>query len=433
MLLGALVGAGADIEVISGAVETLGIGVRLSVATVIRAGIAATKVDVHPDPTAPRPRRTWSNIRKLIDDAPLSQGIRDRALATFAALACAEARVHGTDVEDVHFHEVGAVDALADVVGVCAALESLGLNWLVASPIAVGGGSARTEHGVLPVPVPAVLELLAQAEAPAFGGPVDVELCTPTGAALVTTVVDGYGPLPVMCVRAVGLGAGARDLPGRPNVVRLVVGDPPNMDPTDVPELEEKREKSHGHGMTDAHSAVEVGGAAGVTEAVGATEGTEATDIGDVHDEVLLETNIDDLDPRVWPEVLAVLLRAGASDAWLTPILMKKGRPAHTLSVLTATDRVAAVRALVFRHTSTLGLREITLSKHALRRGFHTVNVDGQPVRVKTGRLPGGDVVTSQPEWDDVERAAGALGRPARTVLATAQAAALAEQTGPTE
>jgi uncharacterized protein (TIGR00299 family) protein len=387
MMLGALVGAGVDVRVIAGAVDALGVGVRLSVRTVRRAGLAATKVDVCPDPDGPTPTRTWSGIRVLIGEAPLAPGVRTRALAAFGALAEAEARVHGTAVDDVHFHEVGALDAIADVVGACAGLDALGLDRLVASPVATGGGTVSTAHGVLPVPAPAVLELLARAEAPAFGGPYEVELCTPTGAALVTTAVDGYGPLPPMRVRAVGLGAGGRDLPGRANVVRLVVGDP-----APAPDA----------------------GPDGAAEAGGA------------RDEVLLEANIDDLDPRVWPEVLAALLRAGASDAWLTPILMKKGRPAHTLSVLAATERAAAMRALVFRETPTLGLRENAVRKHALGRRVRTIDVDGQPVRVKTGMLADGEVVTAQPEWEDVRSAAHALGRPARAVLAAAQAAAKA-------
>jgi uncharacterized protein (TIGR00299 family) protein len=382
MLLGALADAGVGVDVLTGAVEALGIGVRLSMSRVDRAGLAATKVDVYVDAGAPHPRRTWAGIRALLADAPLAPRVRTRALATFAALADAEARVHGTSADDVHFHEVGAVDALADVVGVCAGLEALGLRRLVASAVALGGGTARTEHGVLPVPPPAVLELLARSHAPAFGGPADVELCTPTGAALVTSAADDFGPLPPMRVCAVGVGAGRRDLPGRPNVVRLVLGDP-------LP---------------------------GVL-------GGEACD-GEIRYEVLLEANIDDLDPRVWPEVLAELLGAGASDAWLTPILMKKGRPAHTLSVLVTAERAPLLRTLVFQHTPTLGLRETAVRKHALRRRSYTVDIDGQPVRVKTGWLPSGDVVTAQPEWEDVRAAAGALGRPARAVLAAAQVAA---------
>ncbi|MGZ4665278.1 MAG: nickel pincer cofactor biosynthesis protein LarC2, partial [Frankiaceae bacterium] len=216
----------------------------------------------------------------------------------------------------------------------------------------------------------AVLALLRAAGAPAAGGPVDVELCTPTGAALVTSLASGYGPLPPVVVEAVGTGAGSLDLPGRPNVVRLVVGS------------------------AEEHPA-------------------EAA--------ILLETNVDDLDPRAWPSVLAALLGTGASDAWITPILMKKGRPAHTLSVLSPADQVAQVRRTMYEQTTTLGIREVTVAKHALRRDSVTVEVDGQEIRVKTGELPDGSRVNAMPEWEDVVRAARLLNRPVKSVLAAAQ------------
>jgi pyridinium-3,5-bisthiocarboxylic acid mononucleotide nickel chelatase len=376
MLLGALVGAGVDLAVIAGAVGALDLPVTLAASAVRRAGLAATKVDVAaaPDGTA----RPWHDVRTRLVAAPLAPGVRDRALAAFGALAAAEALVHGVAADDVHFHEVGALDAIADIVGVAAGLEALGLAELHASPVALGGGTAATAHGTLPVPGPAVLELLRAAGAPAFGGPVDVELCTPTGAALVTTAAGGYGPMPVLTATAVGTGAGGRDLPGRPNVVRLVIG--------------ERRTAP----AVPAETAV------------------------------LLESNVDDLDPRLWPGILEALLAGGASDAWLTPILMKKGRPAHTLSVLVASDLAAQARRIVFRETSTLGLRETTVGKRALDRRFLTVDVAGVPVAVKVGLLPDGTVTNVQPEWSDAHRAAAALGRPVKRVLAEATAAALA-------
>jgi uncharacterized protein (TIGR00299 family) protein len=391
MLLGALVDAGVPIEVLGEAVAALGVGVRLTARPVRRAGLAATKVDVDvgadveadAGSEAPRPRRTPAGVADVLDAAALEPAVRDRAHAVFDSLAAAEARVHGTPLEAVHFHEVGALDALADVVGVCAGLVALDLDTLVASPLALGAGSARTEHGVIPVPVPAVLELVARAGAPVHGGPVGVELCTPTGAALVTSWTDRYGPMPPMRVRAVGSGAGGRDLTERPNVVRLVVGEP----------LVDGRGGVSGLGATDS-----------------ATASTSS-------EEVVVEANIDDLDPRVWPDVLSVLLAAGASDAWLTPILMKKGRPAHTLSVLAPGSAVPRLRDLVVRHTSTLGTRQYEVVKEALARTFTPVDVEGHTVRVKIGMLDDGTVVTSQPEWEDVVAAARALARPARDVL----------------
>ncbi len=422
MLLGALsavlAGTGKHADVIADAVKALGLPVRLDVSVTSRAGLAATRVHVITDevisrgdttyPVRPQGtgaaagdhlRRTWADIRLLLAGAPLAATVRERALATFATLAEAEATVHGIRADDVHFHEVGALDALADVVGVCAGLDALGLDQLVASPMALGGGSARTGHGVLPIPGPAVLELLRASGMPAHGGPVDLELCTPTGAALVATHVGAYGQLPAMRVESVGVGAGQRDIPGRPNVVRLIVGAAASTDISSHSASE--REES-----APAHAAARI---------------PPATD------ELLVETNVDDLDPRAWPEILAALLAAGASDAWLTPILMKKGRPAHTLSVLVAPARADSVRQMIFFHTPTLGLRETPVHKRALDRTFHAVNVSGETIAVKIGMLPDGQVVTVQPEWDDVRRAAIRLDRPTRWVLAAA--ASLAAET----
>jgi pyridinium-3,5-bisthiocarboxylic acid mononucleotide nickel chelatase len=213
---------------------------------------------------------------------------------------------------------------------------------------------------------------------PTNGGPVDVELCTPTGAALLTEWVAAWGTQPAMTTTATGAGAGARDLTGHPNVVRLLVGT-----------------------MGSHPEAAEVTG----------------------RSSLVLECNVDDLDPRLWPGVLAALLDAGAADAWLTPILMKKGRPAHTLSVLVTAERVEAVRRVVFTETTTLGVREVRVGKHALRRRDETVDVDGQRVRVKLGVLDG-TVVNAQPEYDDVVAAASMLGLPVKSVLSRAVAQA---------
>jgi uncharacterized protein (DUF111 family) len=239
----------------------------------------------------------------------------------------------------------------------------------------------RGSHGMLPVPAPAVVELLAEAGAPVYGGDVPQEMCTPTGAALLASTVTRWGPLPLLTVTGRGFGAGARDLDEIPNVLRVVVGEP---------------------------------------VAAGAAS---APDTGLTGSALLLSTNVDDLDPRLWPAVIGALLAAGASDAWLTPIMMKKGRPAHTLSVLTGADRLDAVRRVVFTETSSIGLRQQEVGKLALERRTRTVTVDGVPVRVKTALLDGA-VVNAQPEFEDVAAAAAALGRPAKAVLAAAVAAA---------
>ena len=362
MLLGALVDVGVELALLQAAVDAVGVEpVRLSEQLVTRGGIGARKVDVHVD-ESPR-TRTWSDVRALLEQAALGDHVRALALDVFARLAAAEAQVHRTPVDDVHFHEVGALDAVADVVGGAAGLVELGLTSLTASPVVLGSGTTRGAHGPLPVPPPAVLALLAGA--PVLSGPVAQEMTTPTGAALLAATVTAYGPLPPMTLLRSGSGAGGRDPHEVANVLRLVLGE---------------------------SAQVETGTA------------------------LVLETNVDDLDPRLWPGVLQALLAAGAGDAWLTPILMKKGRPAHTLSVLCGPAVVAAVREVLFRETTTLGVREQVVGKTALDRAERTVHVGGRPVRVKLGLLDG-EVVNAMPEWDDVAAASAALGRPAKQVL----------------
>jgi uncharacterized protein (TIGR00299 family) protein len=371
MMLGALVDAGVPLGTLQAAVDAMGTEpVTLTSSPVKRHGIGATLVMV--DAPVMATDRSWAGIRTLLEGAPLDDAVRALALDAFARLAAAESEVHRTPVDDVHFHEVGGLDAIADIVGAAAGLAALGLSSITSSPVTLGYGSARGEHGVVPVPGPAVLSLLGAAGAPVESGPAPYEMCTPTGAALLAASVAGWGALPPMRVDRVGTGAGGRDPAEVANVLRLVVGVP-----APVP--------------------------------AGA--------------ELVISCNVDDLDPRLWPAVLARVLDAGAADAWLTPILMKKGRPAHTLSVLVAGDAADAVRQVIFTETSTLGVRETTYAKRALSREFATVEVDGLPVRVKIGRLDG-IVVNAQPEYEDVVAAAAKLGRPVKAVLAAANAAA---------
>ena len=376
MLLGALLGAGVPVEVITEAVAAVAPEhVALKPEAVTRNGFAATRC--HVEVADSSTHRTWKDVAGLLTDATLDDGVRRRAHAAFQRLAAAEATVHGTSADDVDFHEVGALDAIADVVGVCAGLEHLGLTELVVSPIAVGSGTIDGAHGTMPVPPPAVAELLRGT--PSYAGPVAMELCTPTGAALLTSAATSYGPQPPMAVHSIGIGAGGRDPQGHANVLRLFVGRP-------------------------------------LVEPVGTT-GVHGT----AHS-LVIETNVDDLDPRLWPNVIAALIAAGASDAWLTPIMMKKGRPAHTLSVLVSGDDTDPVRSEIFRQTSTIGVREITIGKTALDREMRSVEVAGHTVRVKLALLDG-SVVNAQPEYDDVAAAAAATGRPIKDVLAEAVAA----------
>jgi uncharacterized protein (TIGR00299 family) protein len=372
MLLGALAGAGVPLGVMLEAVDKVAPGqVGLELDEVRRGGFAATRCHVELADTTEH--RSWREVEQLLNGAGLHEDVRSLAHDVFSRLAEAEGKVHGHAAEDVHFHEVGALDAIADVVGVCAGFVHLGAQRVVVSNVSVGGGTVSSEHGRLPVPPPAVVELLRGV--PSSGGPVDLELCTPTGAALLTTLADDWGHQPAMAVSNVGIGAGARDPEGHANVLRLLVG-----------------------------AAVEVG----------------SRDVGSA---VLLETNVDDLDPRLWPGVLTALLEVGASDAWLTPILMKKGRPAHTLSVLAAAHRADVVRREVYRQTSTIGLREQRVGKHELDRSMASVELDGQTIGVKVARLDG-EVVNVQPEFEDVATAARVLGRPVKTLMAEATAAA---------
>jgi uncharacterized protein (TIGR00299 family) protein len=370
MLLGALSDLGA-IEV-SGLGPDLGVEGAFAAAAGVSGGLRGVRVTI--DPADAQPHRRLAEVLDLVDRAAVADGVRATARATFERLAAAEGRVHGIAPAEVHFHEVGAVDAVIDVVGTCAGVAALGLTRLEVSPIALGGGQVQAAHGTLPVPGPAVLALLEDSHLRAYGGPVEVELATPTGIALLAQLTDATGPMPPMAVERTGIGLGARELPGRSNALRFVVGD---------------------------------GG---------------SRPVGD-EDWQLLEANVDDLDPRLWPGVIARLLEVGAGDAWLTPIVMKKGRAAHTISVLVAPTAVDAAARVLFTESTTIGIRTTVVGKRALPRRFVTVDVAGQPVRVKLAELDG-QLVNAVPEFDDVASAALLLGRPAKSVLSDAIAAA---------
>jgi uncharacterized protein (TIGR00299 family) protein len=372
MLLGALVDAGANLAMVQAAVDAVLPGtVHLEAATVTRAGLRALKVDVRVvrDDHA---HRTWRDIRTMIGGAAVDDAVRTTAMSAFTRLAEAEATVHGIDVDDVHFHEVGSWDSIADVVGVASAVHQLAPDTISASPIAVGSGRTSTAHGDVPVPVPATLEL-SRGWVVRAGG--EGELATPTGVALVRGLAHSCGELPELEVDSVGVGAGTKDSAGRANIVRVALGT--------------------------------------------------ATSTGPAAERLwVLEANVDDLDPRVWPEVLATLLEAGAADAWLTPILMKKGRPAHTLSVLCGGAELAQLRDLALSLTTTFGVRQHEVTRHALDRDWRTVTVRGQPVRIKLSIGRDGLIRHATPEFEDAARAARGSGAPVREVLAEATGAA---------
>lgn len=379
MLLGALCAAGVPLEVMQAAVDAVTPEpVRLTARPTRRGALAATQVDV--EGTGSAVHRTWADLRALLDRPGLDAGGLDRARRTFWLLVQAEAEVHGISPDEVHLHEVGMLDAIADVVGVCAGLAHLGLASLTCSPVALGGGTVQAAHGRMAVPGPAVVRLLTAA--PTYGGPVDVELTTPTGAALLAAHVTGWGGQPLLSGTRQGYGAGVRDLPGHANVLRLVTGRP------------------------------------WVAPAPGVRAGPEGES-----ELVEVQATVDDLDPRAWPLVLEEAVAAGAADAWLAPVLMRKGRPGHTVHALTHPDRAEAVRAALLLHSSSIGLRWHPVWRRALPRTTTGIEVDGHRIRVKLCSADG-VVVHAQPEWEDVAVAATALNRPARWVLARATGAA---------
>jgi hypothetical protein len=395
MLLGALHDLGAldGLPVLLDSLSDLRVG--LTATEVTRAGLRATAVTV--DAGADQPHRRLADVRTILDRSAVPDEVRRRADAVFVRLATAEARCHGTSPDQVEFHEVGAVDAIVDVLGSCLGLHTLGLAEIVVGPISLGGGTARSAphsqpghsqpghsqpdhgqghgqgHGSVPVPTPAALELLRDSVLVAGGGG-EAELATPTGVAVVAEWAGRSGPMPAMNVAATGIGAGTRDPAERPNVLRVVVGTAAAVDPDGW---------------------------------------------------LTVEANVDDLDPRLWPGVLARLIEAGAADAWLTPILMKKGRPAHVVSALVLASDVECVYAVLFAETSTIGARATAVTKRALDRSSLDVDIDGQPIRVKIA-TDRGKVVNISPEFDDVAAAAAALGMPVKDVLAAAGAAARA-------
>lgn len=443
MLLGALHDAGASLDRIQSAVDAVLPGaVRITAVEVQRAGLRARKVEVTAI-AADQPHRTWRDIRDLLGSAP-------RAAEVFARLAAAESAVHGVSPEDIHFHEVGALDAIADVVGVCAALDDLGITTVSASEVAVGSGTVRAAHGVLPVPAPAVAELARGWRIRAGG---TGELATPTGLALLRTLATTCEDLPSMTLSAVGIGAGTRDTPQRPNIVRALIGDltPPSRENPHANHLrpsepahthpasgkESPRPTSdgnHHHPAPDEkhHQAALDGehrrpASDGEHRRMGPdgerADPTRTDEVEQGRPAVILEANIDDLDPRLWPGVISALLEAGADDAWLVPILMKKGRPANTLTVLCAPAAANALRDRIFQETSTLGVRTSPRTKTALERTFAHLEVDGHPVAIKLGHAAG-QIVQAMPEFEDIAALARALGITQREALARATQAA---------
>jgi len=373
MLLASLVDAGADAVAVGSILAGLGLDdYALTFERTQRAGVKSTHaiVAVH-EHDDHHHHRAWSDIRAMLESADLPERVRARSLAVFAVLAEVEAKIHGVDVDDVEFHEVGAVDSIVDIVGVCAALEVLGIDSISCGPIGTGHGTVRTQHGELPNPAPATVSLAALRQIPFVGLDDRRELATPTGVAVMAALADSFGAMPRMSVTARGYGAGALDVNGRANVVQVVVGDL-------------------------------------VVNAVGDGQAVR-----------LLEVNVDDVTGEVIAHTIGALLDAGAHDAWATPIVMKKGRPAHTVHALCDPALTDVISRVMLNETGSLGVRGSIIERWPQARRESVVRVEGHEIRVKIA----GDRV--KVEHDDAARAAAALGLPLREVLIRAEAAAL--------
>lgn len=352
MMLGALVDAGVDLAAIQTGIDSLGLpSCRLEAGEVRKKGFRATKVNVVYEPE--HAHRHLHHITDMIDGSSLAATQKDLAKRIFTRLGEAEAKVHGTTLQKVHFHEVGAVDSIADIVGSAIGLDLLGADRIVCSPIPTGHGFVKISHGRVSIPAPATAELLKGI--PLASSTVEAELTTPTGAAIAATVAGDFGVLPAMNIETIGCGAGSRDLEEQPNLLRLIVGS--------------------------------------------TAESNESDQVW------ILETNLDDLSGELIGHTTALLLEAGALDAYTTPIQMKKNRPGVMLSVICEADGVARMEEIIFRETTTLGVRRWPVSRHKLKRAAHQVDTQWGAVEGKLAYSAEG-VVSFSPEYESCRRRA---------------------------
>jgi len=410
MFLGALVDAGVPVKLLEETVTALDVGARLEVSRVDRSGIAASKVDVYAHGEKDLPRevyweqrgqhgqghehgdahghsddhqhepsgagtapehshgRSLSEIKRIISAAPISEGAKRNAIAIFESLGATEAKIHNTDIEAVHFHEVGAVDAIVDIVCAAVGFEALGVDELICSPLNVGGGTVKCAHGDFPVPAPATVELLKGA--PVYSSGIQAELVTPTGAAIVKTLAARFSAFPEMKIQKSGYGAGTRNLPGHANVVRLTIGE--------------------------AQSSVE-------------TNTSQETI-------TVLESNLDDLNPQVVGYVMDRLLEEGALDAFCLPVQMKKNRPGALLTVLCRPEDAARLTHLVFAETTTLGVRQREERRRVLARRWINVETPWGEVRMKIASI-NGTITTYAPEYEDCRKIAAQHHVPLKSVM----------------
>jgi uncharacterized protein (TIGR00299 family) protein len=363
MTLGALVDAGCAVEHLRAELGGLKVpGWELTAEKVWKNGMAATYVRVKTEDQAKH--RSLSAILEILEKSRLAAEVQERAGAIFRKLGEAEARVHDVPLEKIHFHEVGAVDAIVDIVGACIGFHALGIEKFACSPLNVGGGTAKMAHGVLPVPAPATANLLQGK--PTYSNEVQKELVTPTGAAIVATLCDSFGPQPAMSVSAIGYGAGTADLEGQPNVLRIMVGDE-----------------------------------------VGATKRAQAEACATGFDEeiAVVEANLDDMNPQIYGYFLEKALAAGALDVYTTPVQMKKNRPGTLLTVLCKPQDTNALMSLIFAETTTFGARSYRAQRRVLPREWVNVVTDYGDVRMKISRV-NGRILHVAPEYDDCRKLA---------------------------
>jgi pyridinium-3,5-bisthiocarboxylic acid mononucleotide nickel chelatase len=377
MVLGALVDAGCPIEELRTGLSGLALsGWDISAEKVWKNGMAATYVRVRTE--GQQEHRTLSVILEILEKSSLPAAVREQAAAIFRRLGEAEAKVHDVPLEKVHFHEVGALDAIVDIVGAAIGFQALGIERLACSPLNVGSGTVKTAHGILPVPAPATAELLRGK--PTYSSGVERELVTPTGAAIVATLCEEFGPLPRMSVAAIGYGAGTADLPSQPNVVRILLGE-----------------------------AAESGASIGTAEEV-----------------AVIEANLDDMNPQIYGYFLEKALAAGALDVYTTPVQMKKNRPGALLTVLCKPENTDVILKLIFAETTTFGARTYRAERRVLPREWVTVETAFGDVRMKVARAPlgsgqaNGRILRAAPEYEDCRKLATERDVPLQRVMAEA-------------
>ncbi len=370
MVLGALVDAGCELARLEADVRRLPVtGWKIHAEKVARGGLTATQVKV--ETNEQHPHRSLAAIVELIEKAGLPPRVADRAERIFRRLGEAEARIHNVPVEKVHFHEVGAVDAIVDIVGGCIGFELLGVDEFGCSALNVGGGRVQTEHGALPVPAPATAELLRGA--PTYSTGISKELVTPTGAAIASTLAARFGPMPLMTIGAIGYGAGVAELPEQPNVLRLFIGE---WAAREAP-----------------------------------APGEEAV--------AVIEANLDDMNPQIYGYFVERALAAGALDVFATPVQMKKNRPGQLLTVLCHPAAADRLMDLIFRETTTIGVRAYVARRRTLERESVPVETAFGVIRMKVSRL-NGHILNAAPEYEDCQRAAAERCVPLKQVLAEA-------------